>query len=74
MSSHLEKRSTQEHCICASEKTIVQWCDAYAFAKKAGCYKQIKWTKGVSSTDIVGQMLLGVGNRLTSDIHTHASL
>ena len=28
--------------------------DAYAHAKKAGRYKQIKRTEGVSSTDIVG--------------------
>ena len=32
--------------------------DAYALAKKAGRYKQIKRTEGVSSTDIVGRMLL----------------
>ena len=30
--------------------------DAYALAKKAGRYKQIKRTEGVSSTDIVGQL------------------
>jgi ethanolamine-phosphate cytidylyltransferase len=29
--------------------------DAYALAKKAGRYKQIKRTEGVSSTDIVGK-------------------
>lgn len=29
--------------------------DAYALAKKAGRYKQIKRTEGVSTTDIVGQ-------------------
>ncbi|KAL0844530.1 hypothetical protein Bca101_017776 [Brassica carinata] len=34
--------------------------DAYALAKKAGRYKQIKRTEGVSSTDIVGRMLLCV--------------
>jgi len=28
--------------------------DAYALAKKAGRYKQIKRTEGVSTTDIVG--------------------
>ncbi|XP_021724989.1 ethanolamine-phosphate cytidylyltransferase-like [Chenopodium quinoa] len=32
--------------------------DAYALAKKAGRYKQIKRTEGVSSTDIVGRILL----------------
>ncbi|CAO2822956.1 unnamed protein product [Amaranthus hypochondriacus] len=32
--------------------------DAYAAAKKAGRYKQIKRTEGVSSTDIVGRILL----------------
>ncbi|KAL3825574.1 hypothetical protein ACJIZ3_021603 [Penstemon smallii] len=31
--------------------------DAYALAKKAGRYKQIKRTEGVSSTDIVGRIL-----------------
>ncbi|KAL9662946.1 hypothetical protein QQ045_027781 [Rhodiola kirilowii] len=31
---------------------------AYALAKKAGRYRQIKQTGGVSSTDIVGRMLL----------------
>lgn len=31
--------------------------DAYALAKKAGRYKQIKRTEGVSSTDIVGWYL-----------------
>ncbi|KAL0836956.1 hypothetical protein Bca101_088846 [Brassica carinata] len=30
--------------------------DAYALAKKAGRYKQIKRTEGVSSTDIVGEI------------------
>jgi len=32
--------------------------DAYALAKKAGRYKQIKRTEGVSSTDIVGKWLI----------------
>ncbi|CAI0467433.1 unnamed protein product [Linum tenue] len=31
--------------------------DAYALAKKAGRYKQIKRTEGVSTTDIVGNVL-----------------
>lgn len=48
--------------------------DAYALAKKAGRYKQIKRTEGVSSTDIVGRMLLCVRDRPSSDNHTHASL
>ncbi|GAA0156191.1 nucleotidyltransferase [Lithospermum erythrorhizon] len=39
--------------------------DAYALAKKAGRYKQIKRTEGVSSTDIVGRMLLCVRERST---------
>lgn len=34
--------------------------DAYALAKKAGRYKQIKRTEGVSSTDIVGRILLSL--------------
>lgn len=32
--------------------------DAYALAKKAGRYKQIKRTEGVSSTDIVGSVVI----------------
>eukprot|EP01018_Ginkgo_biloba_P004675 Gb_05944 [translate_table: standard] len=48
--------------------------DAYALAKKAGRYKQIKRTEGVSSTDIVGRMLLCVRDRPISDNHNHASL
>ncbi|XP_019196070.1 PREDICTED: ethanolamine-phosphate cytidylyltransferase-like [Ipomoea nil] len=48
--------------------------DAYALAKKAGRYKQIKRTEGVSSTDIVGRMLLCVRERSTGDTHSHASL
>ncbi|KAK8950235.1 hypothetical protein KSP40_PGU000001 [Platanthera guangdongensis] len=48
--------------------------DAYALAKKAGRYKQIKRTEGVSSTDIVGRMLLCVRERSSGDRHTHSSL
>ncbi|KAM7263448.1 hypothetical protein ACFE04_001131 [Oxalis oulophora] len=49
--------------------------DAYALAKKAGRYKQIKRTEGVSSTDIVGRMLLCVRERSISDTHNqHSSL
>lgn len=50
--------------------------DAYALAKKAGRYKQIKRTEGVSSTDIVGRMLLCVRERSTSDSssNSHSSL
>lgn len=39
-------------CITADGK------DAYAYAKQIGVYKQIKRTEGVSTTDIVGRMLL----------------
>ncbi|KAM2468501.1 hypothetical protein FF1_010169 [Malus domestica] len=48
--------------------------DAYALAKKAGRYKQIKRTEGVSSTDIVGRMLLCVRERSVSEIQQHSSL
>ncbi|KAK2361415.1 ethanolamine-phosphate cytidylyltransferase [Trifolium repens] len=48
--------------------------DAYAHAKKAGRYKQIKRTEGVSSTDIVGRMLLCVRERTITDSHNHSSL
>lgn len=48
--------------------------DAYALAKKAGKYKQIKRTEGVSSTDIVGRMLLCVRERAISDTQNHSTL
>ena len=48
--------------------------DAYAHAKKAGRYKQIKRTEGVSSTDIVGRMLLCTRERSASDNPNHSSL
>ncbi|KAM0941120.1 putative ethanolamine-phosphate cytidylyltransferase [Dioscorea sansibarensis] len=48
--------------------------DAYALAKKVGRYKQIKRTEGVSSTDIVGRMLLCVRERSSGDSHNHSSL
>ncbi|KAK1286885.1 hypothetical protein QJS10_CPB20g00016 [Acorus calamus] len=48
--------------------------DAYELAKKAGRYKQIKRTEGVSSTDIVGRMLLCVRERSSGDNHSHSSL
>ncbi|KAJ7530455.1 hypothetical protein O6H91_14G004300 [Diphasiastrum complanatum] len=48
--------------------------DAYAHAKKAGRYKQIKRTEGVSSTDIVGRMLLCVRDRQILETPNHASL
>ena len=32
--------------------------DAYAYAKKIGRFRLIKRTEGVSSTDIVGRMLM----------------
>uniref|UniRef100_A0A453HPH1 ethanolamine-phosphate cytidylyltransferase n=1 Tax=Aegilops tauschii subsp. strangulata TaxID=200361 RepID=A0A453HPH1_AEGTS len=48
--------------------------DAYALAKKAGRYKQIKRTEGVSTTDIVGRMLLCVRERPVSDNQSHSSL
>lgn len=39
--------------------------DAYAHAKKAGRYKQIKRTEGVSSTDIVGKFFNFMPHRAT---------
>ncbi|KAF5750697.1 hypothetical protein HS088_TW03G01036 [Tripterygium wilfordii] len=48
--------------------------DAYALAKKVGRYKQIKRTEGVSSTDIVGRMLLCVRERSIIEKHNHSSL
>lgn len=43
--------------------------DAYALAKKAGRYKQIKRTEGVSSTDIVGRILSYVKDTKTHEDH-----
>ncbi|CAM6086934.1 unnamed protein product [Calypogeia fissa] len=48
--------------------------DAYAHAKAAGRYKQIKRTEGVSSTDIVGRMLLCMRERTVNEVPNHASL
>lgn len=48
--------------------------DAYELAKKAGRYKQIKRTEGVSSTDIVGRMLLCVRDRPSNENQNHTSL
>ncbi|KAK8515556.1 hypothetical protein V6N13_139465 [Hibiscus sabdariffa] len=41
--------------------------DAYALAKKAGRYKQIKRTEGVSSTDIVGRILSSMKDNKSSE-------
>ncbi|XP_065881341.1 ethanolamine-phosphate cytidylyltransferase-like [Euphorbia lathyris] len=41
--------------------------DAYALAKRAGRYKQIKRTEGVSSTDIVGRILLANDSKVSVD-------
>ncbi|XP_021763279.1 ethanolamine-phosphate cytidylyltransferase-like [Chenopodium quinoa] len=48
--------------------------DAYALAKRAGRFKQIKRTEGVSSTDIVGRMLLCVRERSSNEKSNHSSL
>nr|GMD77165.1 ethanolamine-phosphate cytidylyltransferase [Ipomoea batatas] len=48
--------------------------DAYALAKKVGRYKQIKRTEGVSSTDIVGRMLLCMRERSSGGTPRNASL
>ncbi|CAM8963713.1 unnamed protein product [Rhodiola kirilowii] len=48
--------------------------DAYALAKKAGRYRQIKRTEGVSSTDIVGRMLLCVRERSVPESPKNSSL
>ncbi|KAF8715754.1 hypothetical protein HU200_026700 [Digitaria exilis] len=42
--------------------------DAYELAKKVGRYKQIKRTEGVSSTDIVGRILLTFKHKDADDI------
>ncbi|KAE9607614.1 hypothetical protein Lal_00026699 [Lupinus albus] len=43
--------------------------DAYAAAKKAGRYKQIKRTEGVSSTDIVGRIMTSLRDPKVSEDH-----
>ncbi|KAG4398393.1 hypothetical protein AAZX31_08G028100 [Glycine max] len=43
--------------------------DAYAAAKKAGRYKQIKRTEGVSSTDIVGRILSSLRDQKNCEDH-----
>ncbi|PSS36374.1 Ethanolamine-phosphate cytidylyltransferase [Actinidia chinensis var. chinensis] len=48
--------------------------DAYALAKKAGRYKQIKRTEGVSSTDIVGRILASVKDMKVCEAHEGSSL
>ncbi|KAF9662917.1 hypothetical protein SADUNF_Sadunf18G0104200 [Salix dunnii] len=47
--------------------------DAYALAKKAGRYKQIKRTEGVSSTDIVGRILSSLKDTKTCENHDDSS-
>ncbi|XP_019446442.1 PREDICTED: ethanolamine-phosphate cytidylyltransferase-like [Lupinus angustifolius] len=46
--------------------------DAYAAAKKAGRYKQIKRTEGVSSTDIVGRIMSSLRDPTNCDDHNGA--
>ena len=60
----------------AGYATLKTACDAYALAKKAGRYNQIKRNEGVSSTNIVGRMLrwrLHVKN-IESDLWTEVKL
>ncbi|XP_034918872.1 ethanolamine-phosphate cytidylyltransferase isoform X2 [Populus alba] len=47
--------------------------DAYALAKKAGRYKQIKRTEGVSSTDIVGRILSSLKDKKACENHDDSS-
>lgn len=48
--------------------------DAYALAKKAGRYKQIKRTEGVSSTDIVGRILASIEDSKAREGRNESSL
>lgn len=48
--------------------------DAYALAKKAGRYKQIKRTEGVSSTDIVGRILASAKDMKVYEGHESSSV
>jgi ethanolamine-phosphate cytidylyltransferase len=48
--------------------------DAYALAKKAGRYKQIKRTEGVSSTDIVGRILGSMKDTKVSEDNNKSTL
>ncbi|KAJ6747263.1 CYTIDYLYLTRANSFERASE FAMILY PROTEIN EXPRESSED [Salix koriyanagi] len=47
--------------------------DAYALAKTAGRYKQIKRTEGVSSTDIVGRILSSLKDAEACENHDNTS-
>ncbi|KAJ6808290.1 putative ethanolamine-phosphate cytidylyltransferase [Iris pallida] len=48
--------------------------DAYALAKKAGRYKQIKRTEGVSTTDILGRILSSLRGAEVEKGHADASI
>ncbi|GAV56947.1 CTP_transf_2 domain-containing protein [Cephalotus follicularis] len=48
--------------------------DAYALAKEAGRYKQIKRTEGVSSTDIVGRILSSINDNKACEDHSDTIL
>ncbi|PON41130.1 Bifunctional transcriptional regulator [Parasponia andersonii] len=48
--------------------------DAYTLAKRAGRYKQIKRTEGVSSTDIVGRILSSTSNNKVREDHNGTPL
>lgn len=56
-----------DYVVHGSDPCIVDGKDVYATAKDAGKYKEIPRTEGVSTTDILGRMLL-----LTKQHHCHS--
>lgn len=63
---HIIDKYKIDYVVHGDDPVIVNGKDAYGEAKKMGKYKSIPRTDGVSTTDIVGRMLL-----LTSNHHDH---
>merc|ERR1719223_397775 len=56
--NHVIKKYKVDYVIHGDDPCIVEGKDVYESAKKAGKYQSIPRTQGVSTTDIVGRMLL----------------
>ncbi len=56
--AHVIKKYKIDYVIHGDDPCIVNGKDVYESAKKAGKFKSIPRTEGVSTTDIVGRMLL----------------
>ena len=57
-----------DYIVHGDDPCIVDGKDVYETAKKAGMYRSIPRTEGVSTTDIVGRMLLNTRNHHTTDV------